>query len=295
MIATRRSLGHETAAGTSAWSEFPRSGLAVLSQYTARYQVWGQGKPIVLVPGLAGGIGLVAPLAACLSRRGFRVVSVQLRGEEDCFALRRQFDLQDLVDDLSEFLDELRLERPMVMGVSFGAGIALHLAARQPHRLAAVVAQGANIRFERSLLRQVAGQVLTHYPLPADSPFVNQFYNLLFGGKPADSSVADFVTRLCWQTDQGVMAHRFRLAEQLNLKPILAELQLPVLLANGDRDLLVSTAGEDELCAGMPHAVAKLIPGAGHLAFVTHAEQVADLVAGFASKKRLAGQRQPLA
>jgi pimeloyl-ACP methyl ester carboxylesterase len=266
----------------------PRTHSAVLSQYTARYHAWGQGKPLVIVPGLAGGIELVAPLAACLARRGFRVISYQLRGEDDCFALRRRFELPDLVDDLDELLDELRLERPLVLGVSFGGGLALHLAARQPNRLSGVIAQGANIRFEKSLLRQVAGHVLSYYPLPTNSPFVNQFYNLLFGGKPTDRQLADFVTTRCWNTDQGVMAHRFQLAEQLELQPLLRRLKLPLMLINGERDLLVPSQGLDELARGMPHAIVKQIPGAGHLAFVSHAEMMADLVASFASKRRLA-------
>jgi pimeloyl-ACP methyl ester carboxylesterase len=266
----------------------PRLSCAVLSNYTARYQSWGQGKPVVLVPGLAGGMGLVAPLAACLARRGFRVVTYQLRGEDDCFALRRRFDHADLVDDLGELIDSLYLERPLVFGVSFGGGIAMHLAARRPHRLAGVAAQGVNIRFEKSLLRQVAGHVLSNVPLPTDSPFVNQFYDLLFGGKPADRALSEFVTSQCWQTDQSVIAHRFGLAEQMDLKPLLADLKLPLLLVNGSRDLLVSTQGVDEFSRGTPHAVVKELAGAGHLACVTHAAPLADLVASFASKKRLA-------
>lgn len=285
MIATHRN-GYVPSANATVI--VPRTGCAVLAQYTANYQVWGQGKPVVIVPGLAGGMELVAPLAACLARRGFRAITYQLRGEDDCFALRRSFDLEDLVTDLSEFLGALYLERPLLLGVSFGGGLALHLAARQPNRLAGVVAQGANVRFERSLLRQVAGHVLSHYPLPSDSPFVNQFYNLLFGGKPTSRALADFVTNLSWKTDQSVIAHRFQLAESIDLVPLLPSLKLPLLLVNGERDLLVPGQGLDEIARGTPHAVVKEIRGAGHLAFVTHAQAMADLVASFASKKRLA-------
>ena len=36
-----------------------RSGLAHLKHYTAQYCVWGEGEPLVLVPGLAGGFELL--------------------------------------------------------------------------------------------------------------------------------------------------------------------------------------------------------------------------------------------
>jgi len=40
-----------------------------------------------------------------------------------------------LVEDLAEFLDLLCLERPIVLGVSFGAVLGLKFAARYPWRL----------------------------------------------------------------------------------------------------------------------------------------------------------------
>src|SRR5579883_1892678 len=119
-----------------------RSGCAHLTYYSVDYREWGEGPPLVLIPGLAGGFELLGPLARMLAR-DFRVISYQLRGEDDCFALRRRFDLDDLVADLAEFLDFQRLERPAVMGVSFGGVLALQFAARRPSRLDRLIVQGA--------------------------------------------------------------------------------------------------------------------------------------------------------
>src|SRR3954471_11507559 len=96
-----------------------RSGTASLKYYNAQFCVWGEGPPLVLVPGLAGGFELLGPLARLLAQH-FRVVCYQLRGEEDPFALRRSFGMADLVEDLAEFLAWHRLECPALMGVSFG-------------------------------------------------------------------------------------------------------------------------------------------------------------------------------
>src|SRR5215831_955977 len=75
-----------------------RRGCCHLRHYTAEYREWGEGPPLILVPGLAGGFGLLGPLARILAQ-DFRVISYQLRGEDDCFALRQRFSLQDLVTD----------------------------------------------------------------------------------------------------------------------------------------------------------------------------------------------------
>src|SRR5262249_6235339 len=96
-----------------------QSGCAPLTHYTVEYREWGDGPPLILVPGLAGGFELLGPLARLLAR-DFRVLSYQLRGENDCFALRRHFGIKELAEDLGEFLDWHCLESPAILGVSFG-------------------------------------------------------------------------------------------------------------------------------------------------------------------------------
>src|SRR5262245_54390067 len=206
-----------------------RSGCVHLSHYTAQYCEWGEGPPLVLIPGLAGGFELLGPLARLLAAQ-YRVISYQLRGEDDCFALRRRFGLKDLVEDLAEFLEWHCLETPALCGVSFGGVLALEFATRFPHRLRKLVVQGAGARFERGLLQQVAGMVLARYPLPTDSPFVNQFFNLLFGGRQQPGPLFEFVTRQCWQTDQSVMAHRFQLVEQFDMGRRQERVRVPTLV-----------------------------------------------------------------
>jgi pimeloyl-ACP methyl ester carboxylesterase len=262
-----------------------RTGCAQLRHYTARFCVWGDGPPLVLVPGLAGGFELLWPLARRLAR-DFQVISFQLRGEDDCFALRRRFGLSDLVSDLAEFLDWFGLERPDLMGVSFGGVLALELAARAPHRIGSLALQGVGARFEKGLLQQVAGMVLSGYPLPADNPFVNQFFNLLFGGRQKPGPLVDFVVRQCWQTDQGVMAHRFRLVRSFAMDDRLSAVRARTLILAGDRDLLTSSQSLRDLADGVRRSRLVTLPGCGHLAFVTRPDRVAEEVKQFLLAER---------
>jgi pimeloyl-ACP methyl ester carboxylesterase len=229
---------------------------------------------------LAGGFELLGPLARYLAPH-FRVITYQPRGEDDCFALRQCFGMRDLVEDLRELLDHFRLESPALLGVSFGGVLALELAAAYPGRISSLILQGVGARFEHGLLQQVASIVLSRYPLPADNPFVNQFFNLLFGGRMKPGPLVDFVTQQIWQTDQGVMSHRFQLVETADLTPRLSSVRAPVLLMSGERDLLVSDESLRDLAEGLPRARVVRLPGAGHLAFVTRAERVADEVQRF--------------
>lgn len=268
------------ASGAEFQAEEGRSGFAHLTHYTASYCEWGSGPPLILVPGLAGGYELLGPLARHLARH-HRVISYQLRGEEDCFALRRSFGLEDLVRDLAEFIAFHQLERPAVMGVSFGGVLALEYAVRYPLGLRSLIVQGAGARFERGLLERIAGHVLTRYPLPSDSPFVNQFFNLLFGGRQRPGPLLDFVARHCWQTDQAVMAHRFRLVERFDIRERLERVRVPGLVVTGDRDVLVSPGSHQALCRGIADCRQVRLEKAGHLAFATQPERVARAVREF--------------
>ncbi len=252
-----------------------RIAYARLMNYTVEFAEWGSGQPIVLIPGLAGGYPLLGPLARSLATR-FRVISYQLRGEDDCFALRRRFDIHDLVDDLHEFINWQGLEAPAVFGVSFGGVLAMEYAARYPSRLSHLIVQGASARFERSLLQRVAGWVLSSYPLPANNAWINQFFNLLFGRKQQRDALFEFVTRQCWQTDQSVMAHRFRLVVRNELARRLSRINVPALVLTGERDLLVSAKSLQELCDLVPQAESVRLRNCGHLAFVTDPRRVAD-------------------
>ena len=257
-----------------------RSGTAQLRHYAARFRVWGEGPPLVLVPGLAGGMHLVGPIARVLSKH-YQVISYQLRGDDDCFALRRTFGVADMVEDLGELMDWFGLERPILMGVSFGGVLGLEMAIRRPGRMQSLILQGVGPRFERGLLQRVAGLVLSRYPLPSDNPFVNQFFNLFFGGKQQPGPLFDFVTWQCWQTDQGVMAQRFNLVERIDFANRLSAVRVPTLALAGDRDLFVSALGLDELTKGIPCSRSVQLPDCGHLAFVTHPERVGQEVRDF--------------
>ena len=69
--------------------------------------------------------------------------------------------------------------------------------------------------------------------------FVNQFFNLLLGARQENDALFEFVTRLCWQTDQSVMAHRFHLAETADVTERLSRVRAQYAAHLGEvRDFL---------------------------------------------------------
>jgi pimeloyl-ACP methyl ester carboxylesterase len=234
----------------------------------------GRGEPIVLVPGLAGGWRLLAPLARVLARR-HEVIAYGLRGDRAAFAAPAEGGLVDHAHDLAALLDGLRLERPTVFGVSFGGAIALELATREPGRFGGLVLSGAEARFQAGLGATVARRVLERYPLPSDNRFVNQFFNLLHGGKPAPGPLAEFVVERCWETDQGVMARRLRSLEGFDVTDRLWRVDAPTLVLAGSKDVVVTAGRQRALAEAISGARYEMIDGAGHVGFLTPRVEVA--------------------
>ena len=98
----------------------------------------GPGRPVVLLHGLASNSRwwlLVAPLLA----RRFRVLALDQRGHGESDKPDSAYDFLTVAGDLAGFIDALGLERPVVVGHSWGSEVALQYAASYPDRPAGVV------------------------------------------------------------------------------------------------------------------------------------------------------------
>src|SRR5262249_31191736 len=109
-------------------------GVCDTGRYLCSYYVWGDGPPLLIVPGLAIAARSFALLCAQLAER-FRCIVYDLpAGGADGAALSR-YTHADLVADSFALLDYLRIERGYVLGFSFGSTIALAALRDRPERL----------------------------------------------------------------------------------------------------------------------------------------------------------------
>lgn len=249
--------------------------------YTAEYIEAGAGDPIVLVPGLAGGMQLLTPLIDELSQN-YRVITYQLRGEERGL-FERRFGFRQLVADLGQVIDRFCLERPGLIGVSFGGAIALEYATRHSSKLSFLAIQGATDRYDLGLFGDVARKMLDRVPLPLDNPFINQFFSVLIGSRRKAGDQFDFIVDTCWRTDQTVMSQRFAMLEEYDVHERIETLRTPTLVLGGERDVVVSSQDAAKFAKNAPNATYAEITSAGHLAFVTHAFEVTREIGAFAT------------
>ena len=253
----------------------------------------GSGDPLVVVPGMAGGWRLTTPLLRRLAR-SHQVFTYNLRGERRNGAgalgvTRTPFvDMGQHAADLVGLIERLGLERPSVLGVSFGGAIALEAAVQHPGMLDSLVVHGIEARFRITTAFAIVRRVLERYDLPPDSPFINQFLNLLYAKKPEAGPLADFVVERIWETPQSVMAHRLAQLELFDVTDRLWRLDVPTLVLAGAKDAIVSATRQQRLALQISGARFEAIEGAGHIGFVTHAEAVARQVVAHVKRVKAA-------
>jgi len=248
-----------------------------------RLEVWvqreGQGPPLVFLHP-AGGLRW-DPLVQALAER-FTVHAPELPGTspEDPEAIYRIDDLWDLVLIYLDLLDALGLERPLLVGHSFGGMLGAELMATQPER------------FPRAVLVAPVGLWREDAPIP----------NFIIA--PAQE-----LPRLLFADPEGPIARRFftppedpeeaRLARVRYvwalacsgkfLWPIpdrglwkrLHRVRTPTLLVWGRQDRLALPVYAEEFARRMPHARVAWIDGAGHLPQLEQRETTLQAVLGW--------------
>ena len=98
----------------------------------------GEGSPVVLLHGLASTCRIwdfVAPLLAS----DFAVIAVDQRGHGDSGKPEQGYDFASVSGDVAALLAGRGIERPVLVGHSWGADVALELAVAQPELLQGIV------------------------------------------------------------------------------------------------------------------------------------------------------------
>ncbi len=116
-----------------------RDEFVVAGDLTLHYVQWGeQGPPIICVHGTTANAFCFQALADNLAA-DHRVFAYDQRGRGDSDKPERGYSVPLYAADLAELIDELKLDRPVVVGHSLGGTVALYFAAHYPEKLSKLV------------------------------------------------------------------------------------------------------------------------------------------------------------
>jgi pimeloyl-ACP methyl ester carboxylesterase len=99
----------------------------------------GDGRPFVLVHGLASNARTWDLVAAAFNRAGHRVIAVDQRGHGQSDKPEKGYGFEEVTADLAALIEALGLEKPIVAGQSWGGNVTVDFASRYPDMLTGLV------------------------------------------------------------------------------------------------------------------------------------------------------------
>lgn len=233
----------------------------------------GDGPPVVLLHGQPGAARTWRHVSQPLSQRA-RVIAPDRPGYGETGG--RALGIADNARAVRALLDRLELERAVLVGHSWGGGVAISLAQSDPGRVAGLVLVcsigtcSSVDAVDRVLARPGIGPALTYgafralprlIPLPVARRFAPGLGNL------SEEAVQDLIDTLEERRDwrSFLVEQRALVREIAGLDERLNTISAPTRVLIGAKDFLVPPAAGHELAARISGAETRVVPGAGHV------------------------------
>jgi pimeloyl-ACP methyl ester carboxylesterase len=252
----------------------------------------GSGPPLVLIPGLQGRWEYMRTAVDALAR-SFRVVTFPLCGERGAgLPFERARGLDNYVAQVARVLDERRIDRAIVCGVSFGGVVAVRVAATQPARTSALILASTP---------GPAWHLKPRHRLYARAPWV---FGPLFAaetpwrlgpelaaalpGARARFALGQLRTLVGAPVSFRRMAERARTIATLDLADECARITAPTLVVTGEPGLdhIVPIEGSSEYVRLISGARGVVLERTGHVGVMTRPDAFAALVRDFIEGQR---------
>jgi len=222
----------------------------------------GTGEPVLFLHA-AGGAGEWLPFHGLLASAGFQVIAPDHPG----FGKSDEFPEAEAIDDLVfhylDVLDALGLDRPHVVGASFGGWIAAELAVYAPHRMGSLtLLSAAGLRLPEhpvtdTFLMPPARVVTTMFHNPPSAPPSEA----RAPGTPPDLDAiiaayreATSLARFCWVP----------FMSDPKLERRLGRINAPTLVVAPSDDRLIPVEHARRYAARIPGAAYAEVPDCGH-------------------------------
>jgi non-heme chloroperoxidase len=235
---------------------------------------WGEvdGPPIVFIHALSQNHLSWAKQYESPLAGEFRLVAFDLRGHgmsQVPLEAEHYAEGELWADDLAAIMDELQLDRPVLVGWSYGTFvIADYVRKYGQDRIAAVVLVGGAAKLGEAAFGTLIGPgFLDHFAditaddLPTNIRGVRAFVRgLIVKPLPAE----ELETAIAWNIVVPARVRANLAARELDVDDVLRELEVPVLVSHGREDTATLPAMAEHILATCPAAEASWYDGVGH-------------------------------
>lgn len=151
-----------------------KSGYAPVNGLKLYYEVYGTGKPLVLIHGAFNTIPMAfSQLIPELSKTR-QVIAMEMQGHGRTADIERAFSFQSMADDVAGLLKFLKVDSADLFGYSMGGGISWQLAIRHPKLVRKLIIVSATYKYEgwspetRAILPMLTPEMFEGTPLKTE-------------------------------------------------------------------------------------------------------------------------------
>lgn len=229
------------------------------------YEVFGRGKPVILLHGWLGSWGLWQDTMQYFGQNQFRTYALDFWGFGESDAHLETYEVKDFVSLVGQFMDQLGIVSAPLVGHSMGGTVSLSVALRYPERVQKVViigspVVGSSLAFLLKMAgkRPVAWLLFTFFPL---FRWGMRVFSPLISSSP---KFADMMVRDLSRTNLESFLRSIASLHRTDLRPYIHQIHVPVMGMFGDRDNIVNPRQWIDLQEGIPAARIERYPKAGH-------------------------------
>jgi pimeloyl-ACP methyl ester carboxylesterase len=239
--------------------------------YKTRVLEMGAGDPVVVLHGWGGRIESMSPVLRCLGG-AFRVVGIDLPGFGDSALPLEAWGTPDYAHHVFGVMDELDILRADFVGHSFGAKVALYLAASHPECVGKLILQGSSGLRTPPSLKVRLKRVASH---------AGHVAGLL--GPPGEALKQSLYSRIASRDYAEAGPLRPILVKVVNedLSSVMSSVRSSTLLVWGTDDDAVPLAHARRMEELIPDAGLIAFEGAGHFAYLEEPERFCRIARHF--------------
>jgi pimeloyl-ACP methyl ester carboxylesterase len=155
----------------------------------------------------------------------------------------------------------------VVVGSSMGGMLAQHAHREAPHRIAAMALLSSTARPDTPELIRLRSEAIVEFEAGRAEGVLRANAMFAFHPEHADDAarVDDYVQQILRIGVTQLVAQNRAVMARADMRPWLAQVRCPLLVACGDQDLLTPMEHSREIAAAVPHAQLEVVARAGHL------------------------------
>lgn len=238
------------------------------------YEIKGRGEPILFIHGWAGDITIWQEQIDFFAKK-FLTVALDLPGHGK--SSWEKSDLNQLSSDIYSFLNQINLEKINLVAVSFGGLIALKFSLMYPEKIGRLILVDSAAKFLSSEGKEgLRLSQIEKMSVMLDENYLGAllvFTRLLFTEEERRlinfKKIWNILTKKEPMPQKQALQAFLKILQEEDLRPILAKIDAPVLIINGEKDVICPQAKAKELADNLPNARLRIIENSGHMPFLT--------------------------